>query len=53
MVLTKFDNFNVSVYQFTSELFSNDSPSVSCMCVRSNIRVTARSDVGSSELVVK
>ena len=53
MVITKFDNFNVSGYQLTSELFSNDTPSVSCMCVGSNVRVTGKSDVGSSELVVK
>ena len=52
MSITKFDNFNVSGYQLTSELFSNDTQSVSCMCVVSNIRVTDKSDVGSSKLVV-
>ena len=52
MSITKFDNFDVSGYQLTSEMFSNDAPSVSCMCVDSNIRVTGKSDVGSSELVV-
>ena len=52
MSITKFDNFNVSGYQLTSELFPNDTPSVSCMCVGSNIRVAGKIDVGSSELVV-
>ena len=52
MSITKFDNFNASGYQLTSEMFSNDTPSVSCMCVGSNIRVTGKSDVGSSDLVV-
>ena len=51
MSITKFDNFNVSGYQLTLELFSNDSLSVSCICVGSNIRVTGKSHVGSSELV--
>ena len=53
MSITNFDNFNVSDYQLTSELFSNDTTSVSCMCAGSNIRVTGKSDVGSSELVVR
>ena len=52
MSIAKFDNFNVSGYQLTSELFSNDTLSVSCMFVGSNIRVTGKSDLGSSELVV-
>ena len=52
MSITKFDNFNVSGYQLTLELFSNDTQSVSCMCVDSNIRVTDKSDVGSSKLIV-
>ena len=52
MSITKFDNFNVSGYQLTSELFSNDTTPVSCMCVGSNIRVTGKSDVGSSEPIV-
>ena len=52
MSITKFDNFNVSGYQVTSELFSNDTTSVSCICVGNNIRVTGKSDVGSSEIVV-
>ena len=51
MTITKFDKFNVSGYQLTSELFSNDTPSVSCICVGKNIRVIGKSDVGSSELV--
>ena len=46
--ITKFDN----LVQLTSALFSNDTPSVSCICVGSNVRVTGKSDVGSSELVV-
>ena len=52
MSITKFDNFNISGYQLTSELFSNDTPSASCMCVGTNIRVTGKSNVGSSEFVV-
>ena len=52
MSITKFDNVNVSGYQMTLELFSNDTQSVSCMCVDSNIRVTDKSDVGSSTLIV-
>ena len=48
MSITNFDNFNVSGYQLTSELFSNDTLSVSSMCVGSNIRVTGKSDVVSS-----
>ena len=48
MSITKSDNFNVSGYQLTSESFSNDTPSVSCMCVGSNIRVAGKSDVDSS-----
>ena len=52
MFITKFDNFNVSGYQLTSEYFSNDTLSVSCMCFGSNIRVTDKSDVGSSELLI-
>ena len=52
MSITKFDNFNVYGYQLTSELFSNDTPSVSCMCLGSNIGVTGKRDVGSFELVV-
>ena len=58
MCITTFDNFNVSGYQLTSELFSNNTPSGSCMFVGSNIRVNGKSDVdgksdvGSSELVV-
>ena len=50
--ITKSDNFTVSGNQLTSDdQFSNDTPSVSCICVRSNIRVTGKSDVVSSELV--
>ena len=52
MSMTKFDNFNVSGYQLTLDVFSYDTPSVSCICVGSNIRVTGKSDVGSPELVV-
>ena len=52
MSITKFGNFNVSGYQVTSELFSNDTTSVSCICVGNNIRVTGMNDVGSSEIVV-
>ena len=46
--ITKFDN----LVQLTSALFSNITPSFSCICVGSNVRVTGKSDVGSSELVV-
>ena len=46
MSITKIDNFNVSGYQLTSELFSDDTPSVSCMCVGSNIRAAGKSSVG-------
>ena len=52
MSITKIDNFNVSGYQLTSELFSDDTPSVSCTCVGSNIRAAGKSSVGTSELVV-
>ena len=52
MSITKFDNFDVSGYQLTSKLFSNDTPSVSFKCVGSSVGVTGTSDISSSELVV-
>ena len=42
MSITKSDSFNVSGYQLTSESFSNDTPSFSCMCVGSSIRVAGK-----------
>ena len=52
MSITKFFNFNVSAYQLTSDMFSNDILPVNCICFGGNIRVTGKSNVGLSELVV-
>ena len=52
MSITKIDNFNVFGYQLTSELLSDDTPSVSCRCLGSNIRAAGKSSIGTSELVV-